>query len=213
MTQIILFNKPYGIPSTFTDSLGRETLKSYIPVEGVYSAGRLDLDSEGLLLLTDDGELIHQLTDPVHHILKTYLVQVEGVITIEALTRLERGVEIQGYQTRPCRVMPVPEPELAQRAKPITPHGPTGWVRIELGEGKKRQIRHMTAAVGLPTLRIVRVAIGPIQLDELKSGTWRALTAQEEALLRKALENKSSARKRAGAKTGRNRRTISRGGN
>lgn len=213
MTQILLFNKPYGIPSTFTDSLGRETLKSYIPVEGVYSAGRLDLDSEGLLILTDDGDLIHQLTDPVHHILKTYLVQVEGTISPEALSQLERGVEIQGYQTRPCRVIVVPEPELPPRAKPITPHGPTCWCRLELVEGKKRQIRHMTAAVGLPTLRLVRVAIGPIHLEGLQPGAWRALSAAEQSLLRKALDKNSSARNGAGVKPGKIRRPVSRGGN
>lgn len=188
MARILLFNKPYGIPSTFTDELGRETLKAYIPVEGVYSAGRLDLDSEGLLLLTDDGELIHKLTDPLHHIPKTYLVQVEGLVSADAVRRLEQGVTIQGYQTRPCRVTPSPEPQLPPRAKPITPHGPTAWLRFEISEGKKRQIRHMTAAVGLPTLRIVRVAIGPLQLAELAPGQWREMTPSEEKLLRSALQ-------------------------
>lgn len=212
MAKILLFNKPYGIPSTFTDELGRETLKSYIPVENVYSAGRLDLDSEGLLILTDDGDLIHQLTDPVHHILKTYLVQVEGVITAEALGRLERGVEIQGYTTKPCKVWGVPEPELPPRAKPVTPHGPTAWLQIELAEGKKRQIRHMSAAVGLPTLRIVRVAIGPIRLEGLPPGTWRTLSPAEEALLRNELKKNSSTQKGAGAKSHRNRRPVSRDG-
>jgi 23S rRNA pseudouridine2457 synthase len=180
----LLFCKPFGVLSTFTDPDGRETLKDYIPVTGVYSAGRLDFDSEGLLVLTNDGELIHQLTDPESHIPKTYFVQVEGVITVEAIRNLEKGVEIQGVKTRRCKVMEIPAPDLPERRKPVTPHHETNWLRITLREGKKRQIRHMTAAVGLPTLRIFRVAIGPIGIGILKPGEWRDLTPNEVSILK-----------------------------
>jgi 23S rRNA pseudouridine2457 synthase len=179
----LIFYKPYGVLSQFTDAEGRSTLKDYIPVSGVYAAGRLDYDSEGLLLLTDDGGLIHRMTDPKHHLPKTYLAQVEGVVTDEALQRLEQGVEIQGWRTQPCQAMVVEAPGLAPREKPITPHGLTAWLRLVLHEGKKRQIRHMTAAVGLPTLRLLRVAIGGIGLGDLKPGEWRELNRQESRRL------------------------------
>jgi 23S rRNA pseudouridine2457 synthase len=175
----ILFNKPYDVLSTFTDEEGRNTLKHYIDVPEVYSAGRLDRDSEGLLILTDDGTLIHRLTDPNQHLPKTYLVMLEGTLTSAALARLEQGIEIQGYKTRRCQVLPISDPQLPERSKPVTPHGPTFWVRMVLHEGKKRQIRHMTAAVGLPTLRLVRIAIGSIGIGTLKPGEWRDLTPAE----------------------------------
>jgi 23S rRNA pseudouridine2457 synthase len=175
----LAFYKPYGVLSTFTDTEGRATLKNFIPVSGVYSAGRLDRDSEGLLLLSNDGEFIHRLTDPKSHMPKIYLVQVEGLVTPAALTRLEHGVVIQGVRTRQCRVQLVGEPDLPPREKPVTPHGPTAWLQIELHEGKKRQIRHMTAAVGLFTLRILRIAIGTITLEGLLPGEWRELTQDE----------------------------------
>lgn len=176
----VLFNKPYGVLSQFTDEgTGHPTLKSYIDVPDIYSAGRLDRDSEGLLLLTDDGSLIKRLTDPKHHIEKTYWVQVEGEPTPEALSRLENGIQLKGYTTRAAKVRIIPDPSLPRRSKPVTPHGPTSWLEIKLREGKKRQIRHMTAAVKLFTLRLVRVAIGPIRLGDLKPGEYRELTANE----------------------------------
>jgi 23S rRNA pseudouridine2457 synthase len=183
----LVFYKPYGIPSTFTDEAGRKTLKAFIPVPGVYAAGRLDLASEGLLILTDDGDLIHRLTDPEHHLPKTYLVQVEGTVTPEALYRLENGLVIDGIKTRRCRALEIPPPELAEREKPVTPHAATAWLRIELKEGRKHQVRHMTAAVGLLTLRLVRVAIGPIGLGELRPGEWRELNAEEVASIKKRI--------------------------
>ena len=184
----IAFNKPYGVLTAFTDPEGRQTLKEFVDVPEVYPAGRLDLDSEGLLLLTNDGGLAHRLTDPYFNHPKTYLVQVEGEAGDAALGQLERGVEIKGgYQTRRCRVMRVPEPALPERARPVTPHGPVTWLRIVLREGKKRQIRHMTAAVGLPTLRLVRIAIGPIALGDLLPGEWRNLTQAEVDQLKKSL--------------------------
>jgi 23S rRNA pseudouridine2457 synthase len=182
----LLFNKPYGIISQFTDEgTGHPTLKQYIDVPDVYAAGRLDRDSEGLLLLTDDGSLIKRLTDPKHHIEKTYWVMVEGDPTSEKLTPLERGIQLKGYLTLPAQARLLPSPSLPPRPKPVTPHGPIAWIEIRLREGKKRQIRHMTAAVGLPTLRLVRVAIGEIGLGELAPGEWRDLTLHEINLLRK----------------------------
>lgn len=182
----ILFHKPYGVLSQFTDEgTGHPTLKPYIDVKDIYAAGRLDRDSEGLLLLTDDGTLIKRLTDPRHHVEKTYWVMVEGEPTREKLIQLERGIRLKDYLTLPARARLIPLPSLPPRSKPVTPHGPTAWIEIRLREGKKRQIRHMTAAVGLPTLRLIRVAIGPIQLGSLLPGEWRDLTADETNSLKK----------------------------
>ena len=181
----ILFNKPYGVLSQFTDEgTGHPTLKEYIDIPGVYAAGRLDRDSEGLLLLTDDGGLIKRLTDPKHHIEKTYWILVEGDPTQERLTQLERGIQLKEYRTLPAKLRLIADPNLPPRPKPVTPHGPTSWVEIRLHEGKKRQIRHMTAAVGLFTLRLVRVAIGPVGVGELLPGEWRELTSKEISLLK-----------------------------
>jgi 23S rRNA pseudouridine2457 synthase len=182
--QYLAFNKPYGVLCQFTDSEGRETLKNYISVPGVYSAGRLDFDSEGLLILSDDGQFIHRLSDPQHHMPKTYWVQVEGAINTQAIEQLERGVMIQGKHTMHCRVVLICDPHLPPRLKPITPHAPPTWIQIELHEGRKRQIRHMTAAVGFPTLRIIRVAIGPLKLGSLQPGEWRHLENKELVKLR-----------------------------
>jgi 23S rRNA pseudouridine2457 synthase len=182
----IIFNKPYGVLSQFTDEgTGHPTLKEYIDVPDVYAAGRLDRDSEGLLLLTDDGSLIKRLTDPKHHIEKTYWVMVEGDPTQEKLIQLERGIQLKDYLTLPAKARLIPVPNLPPRSKSVTPHGPTAWIEIKLREGKKRQIRHMTAAVGLPTLRLVRVAIGKIRLGSLKPGVWQDLTPNEINLLKK----------------------------
>ena len=180
------FNKPYGVLSQFTDEgTGHPTLKQYVNVPDVYAAGRLDRDSEGLLLLTDDGSLIKRLTDPHHHIEKTYWVMIEGDPTHDKLTQLERGIQLKGHRTLPAKARLIPSPHLPPRPKPVTPHGPTAWIELKLHEGKKRQIRHMTAAIGLPTLRLVRVAIGSIHLGNLGSGEWRDLNADEINLLKK----------------------------
>jgi 23S rRNA pseudouridine2457 synthase len=182
----ILFNKPYGVLSQFTDEgTGHPTLKDFIDVPNVYAAGRLDRDSEGLLLLTDDGSLIKQLTDPKHHIEKTYYVMVEGEPTPEKLTQLSKGVQLKDHFTRPAQVRVIPEPHLPQRPKPVTPHGPTAWLEVKLREGRKRQIRHMTAVVGLFTLRIYRVAVGEIKISDLPVGSWRDLKTEELKLLQK----------------------------
>lgn len=185
--RVIAFYKPYGVITAFTDAEGRPTLKKYIDVPGVYPAGRLDMDSEGLLILSDDGELIHRLTHPRHKISKTYLVQVEGVIPPQAIAALQRGVPVKGKPTRRCQALLIPPPTLPEREKPVTPHGETSWLRLTLHEGRKRQIRHMTAALGYPTLRLVRIAIGPINLEGLNPSEWRYLNPEEVARLRRTL--------------------------
>lgn len=180
----IAFNKPYGLLPCFTDSGGRPTLADYIDLPGVYAAGRLDLDSEGLLLLTSDGRLAHHITDPQHKLPKVYLAQVERIPNEEALEQLRKGVVLNGRKTRPAEVRLLPDdPTLPDRPVPIRfrKNVPTVWVEITLREGLNRQVRRMTAAVGHPTLRLVRVAIGPIVLGELKSGEWRDLTSREIA--------------------------------
>lgn len=178
----LALNKPYGVLSSFTDPEGRPTLADHVPVPGVYAAGRLDLDSEGLLLLTGDGWLIHHLSHPRYHQPKTYLVQVEGVPEREALAALRGGVEVKGRQTAPASVELLAEPpDLPPRPVPIREREsiPTAWLRLVLKEGRKRQVRHMTAAVGHPTLRLVRVAVGPVHIGDLAPGEWRDLTPGE----------------------------------
>jgi 23S rRNA pseudouridine2457 synthase len=185
----LLFYKPYGVLCAFTDPEGRPTLSEYVGVSGVYAAGRLDLDSEGLLLLTDDGWLNHRLTHPRHEHTKTYLVQVEQVPDAKALASLRKGVMVQGKRTAPARVELLPTaPDLPPRDPPIRyrKNVPTAWLRLVLTEGRKRQVRHMTAAVGHPTLRLVRVALGPLGLGDLQPGAWRELTPGELDALRAA---------------------------
>ena len=183
----IKFYKPYGVLSQFTDEEGRPTIGDYIDVPGVYAAGRLDKNSEGLMLLTDDGWLSHRLTHPRYEHPKTYFVLVEGRPSLEALNRLRRGVEVKGRVTRPAEVEVLTvEPDLPLPPEPIRHrmNTTTTWLRIVLREGRKRQIRRMTAAVGHPTLRLVRVAIGPLGLDDLQPGEWRDLTPEELDALR-----------------------------
>lgn len=190
----LLFNKPYGVLSQFTSEAGHPGLSDFIDVPGVYPAGRLDHDSEGLLLLTTDNKLKTRLMDPKFEHPKTYWAQVEGLPDEAALRRLREGVEIQGQRTRPAEARLLgPEPEaLPPRNPPIRYRAsiPTSWVEVVLREGRNRQVRKMTAAVGFPTLRLVRVAIGPVGLGDLAPGTWRDLTAEErqalDALLRGA---------------------------
>lgn len=205
----ILFYKPYDVLSTFTDPEGRQTVGSYVTAPGVYAAGRLDQDSEGLMLLTDDGRLAHVLTDPAHKLPKTYFVQVENVPDKQALGQLRHGVSVKGEVTLPAEVELLDsEPDLPPRAKPIRfrPSIPTAWLRVVLREGRKRQIRHMTAAVGHPTLRIVRVAIGPLTLHGLQPGQWRDLTPEELTTLRNALGLNQDAGRAAGDASAEQRR-------
>jgi 23S rRNA pseudouridine2457 synthase len=178
----LLLNKPYRVLCQFQDEQGRKTLKDYVPVPGVYAAGRLDYDSEGLVLLTNDGRLQHRLTDPRYGHPRTYWVQVEGCPTPEALAQLRQGVRIQDYMTRPAVVQVLPqEPDVPPRDPPIRfrRHIPTTWLSLTLREGRNRQVRRMTATVGYPTLRLVRVAIGALHLQDLAPGCWRELSNQE----------------------------------
>ena len=173
---LVALNKPFGVLCQFTDDAGRRTLADFVPQKGVYAAGRLDHDSEGLLLLTDDGKLQHRLADPKHKQPKTYVVQVEGVPTEDALHRLRRGVTLNDGPTLPAGVEAIDTPDwLWPRDPPVRFRKtvPDAWLRIVLREGRNRQVRRMTAAVGFPTLRLVRAAIGPYTLDGLALGQWR----------------------------------------
>ena len=191
MPRYLLVNKPYNVLSNFVDPEGRATLAAYVPVPGVYAAGRLDYDSEGLLLLTDDGPLSYRVTDPRYEHPKTYLVQVElvsGALPPGALEQLRAGVVLRGERRRPAEAEVVPDPGLPPRPVPVRGYHPTAWLRVVLREGKKRQLRRMTAAVGLPALRLVRVALGPLSLGDLAPGAWRDLTPAELKELRRTLD-------------------------
>jgi 23S rRNA pseudouridine2457 synthase len=175
---LIAFNKPFNVLSQFTDSAGRRTLADYLKVKDVYPAGRLDYDSEGLLLLTDDGALQQRIADPRHKMKKTYLAQVEGTPDDKALALLRRGVKLRDGVTAPAAARLVEEPDWLWLREPPIRHRlnvPTAWLEIKLAEGRNRQVRRMTAAVGHPTLRLVRVSIGAWSLDGLESGEWRKL--------------------------------------
>lgn len=178
--------KPYDVLTQFTDGSGRPTLKDFIPVTGVYPVGRLDRDSEGLLLLTDDGLLARRLTDPRFEHPKTYLVQVERIPDSGALEELRRGVNLSDGPAAPAAVELLDHtPNLPDRPVPIRfrKNVPTAWLRLAIREGRNRQVRRMTAAVSYPTLRLVRIAIGPIGLGDLQPGTWRDLSEEERAAL------------------------------
>ena len=176
MSRLILFNKPYGVLCQFSDDgSGKPTLAGFVKVPGVYPAGRLDNDSEGLLLLTDDGQLQARIADPKFKLPKTYLVQVEGVPDEAALETLRRGVRRKDGLTRPAGAEAIPAPELWPRDPPIRVRQsvPDSWIRLTLREGKNRQVRRMTAAVGYPTLRLVRWQIGEWSLERIAPGEWR----------------------------------------
>jgi 23S rRNA pseudouridine2457 synthase len=176
MSRLLIFNKPFNVLCQFSAEGERETLKDYIDVPAVYPAGRLDTDSEGLLLLTDDGRLQARIADPKHKAPKTYLAQVEGVPDAAALDALRTGVDLGDFVTRPAQARLVDEPDwLWPRHPPIRERKaiPTAWVELVLREGKNRQVRRMTARVGYPTLRLVRTAIGPWSLDDLAPGQWQ----------------------------------------
>ncbi len=178
MARLILFNKPFGVLSQFTDrgtETKRATLSDFIDVPGVYPAGRLDRDSEGLLLLTDDGKLQARISDPKHKTPKTYLAQVEGVPDDQSLEQLRSGVKLKDGMTRPAEVERIDTPDLWLRDPPIRVRKtvPDSWIRLTIREGRNRQVRRMTAAVGFPTLRLVRWQVGDWTLDGLDSGVWR----------------------------------------
>jgi 23S rRNA pseudouridine2457 synthase len=181
---LILFNKPFQVMCQFSDHPTRDTLAKYIDIPNIYPAGRLDADSEGLMLLTDDGKLQHSISHPDHKQPKTYIAQVEGVPDAETLARLQAPLNLGDFVTQPCRARCIQSPDwLWPRDPPIRSREnmPTSWIAITLEEGKNRQVRRMTAAVGLPTLRLIRIAIGPFSLEThpLWPGEWRELSPAE----------------------------------
>ncbi len=179
MARLILFNKPYGVICQFSGDGNRQTLAGFVDVPGVYPAGRLDQDSEGLVLLTDDGRLQARIADPKFKLPKTYLVQVEGDPSEDALAKLRTGVLLKDGMTRPAEARNIEPPELWQRDPPVRFRKtvPDAWISLTLREGRNRQVRRMTAAVGLPTLRLVRWQVGSWSLEGLALGQWRAVEA------------------------------------
>lgn len=185
MSSIVLFNKPYGVLSQFTPEGKWRALDEFIPVKDVYVAGRLDADSEGLLILTDDGKLQAKIADPKHKLVKTYWAQVEGVPDEVALDKLRAGIRLSDFTAQPAKVRRIDEPAgLWQRDPPIRYRAaiPTSWLEIRISEGKNRQVRRMTAAIGYPTLRLIRAAIGGATVEGLALGQWRQLDGSYQDL-------------------------------
>lgn len=184
MAKLILFNKPFNVLSQFTDDSGRPTLADYLCAPGCRVAGRLDFDSEGLLLLTDDGHLQQQIANPQNKLWKTYLVQVEGTVDDGAITQLIRGVNLNDGPTLPASARRTHPPSLWHRDPPVRVRKtvPDSWLELSIREGRNRQVRRMTAAVGFPTLRLVRITIGEWSLEDLRPGQYRELTVQAPAM-------------------------------
>ncbi|MFZ3141320.1 pseudouridine synthase [Polaromonas sp.] len=196
-TRLILFNKPYGVLSQFTPEGRWRGLKDFIAIPEVYVAGRLDADSEGLLLLTNDGKLQARIANPRFKMEKTYWVQVEGTPDEAALAALRQGVQLNDGPTRPARAsLMAPPPSLWQREPPVRVRQsiPTAWIALGIREGRNRQVRRMTAAVGFPTLRLIRAAIGPYSLDGLAPASWRDSDADLPALVRAQFKPSSTTR-------------------
>lgn len=179
---LILLNKPFDVLCQFSDNEDRSTLADFIDIEGIYPAGRLDRDSEGLVLLTDDGKLQHHISHPRHKLPKTYWAQVEGEPSQEALEQLRNGVRLKDGQTAPAKARSMAEPKLWARNPPVRYRAsiPTAWLELTISEGRNRQVRRMTAAVGHPTLRLVRISVGPWSLEGLAPGSWREAQIPDE---------------------------------
>lgn len=213
MARLILLNKPYGVLTQFTDGEGRPTLKDYVPVPGVYPCGRLDADSEGLVVLTDDGALQARIADPRHKLAKVYWAQVEKVPDQAALQQLQGRLDLGDFVTQPSRARLLAEPaQLWPRDPPIRYRAaiPTAWIELTLKEGKNRQVRRMTAKVGYPTLRLIRWSVGEWTLEGLQPGQWRELTVEsppssntsrpDQPYSRHPVSEQDRRRKRSGAK-------------
>ncbi|MFU8895515.1 MAG: pseudouridine synthase [Gammaproteobacteria bacterium] len=216
--QLLLFNKPFGVLCQFSSAHGRASLGDYIPVPDVYPAGRLDQDSEGLLLLTNHGPLQARLSDPRHGLWKSYWAQVEGEPDEAALEQLREGVILRDGPTRPARVrrlVPAPQPWPREPPIRVRRHIPDSWLELQLQEGRNRQVRRMTAAVGHPTLRLLRVAIGPFSLEDLAPGEWRAIAPpagllSDRAIPRSASRARAPARSSSGDRPAKGRRAPGR---
>lgn len=211
MPQIILFNKPYGVLSQFRSETGQVTLAKYLQIPDIYPAGRLDKDSEGLLLLTDDGQLQHRIAHPRHKLEKVYWVQVEGIPDDKALQQLAKGVELKDGMTRPAKAKLMDEPDIWPRDPPVRYRAsiPTRWLELTITEGRNRQVRRMTAVVGYPTLRLIRYRIGKWTLDDIDPGEWKVITLTDTIHATKQAKIDSGENHRAG-KPSRHRRRDNR---
>jgi 23S rRNA pseudouridine2457 synthase len=174
---IVLFNKPFNVLCQFTDKEGRKTLSDFVKVKNVYAAGRLDFDSEGLVILTDDGKFQNKISDPEHKLEKTYWVQVEGIPREESLNKLRKGILLKDGLTKPAKAKLIDAPIIAERNPPIRERKniPTSWIELKIIEGKNRQVRRMTAAIGYPTLRLIRYSIGDWTIENIKPGEYKSI--------------------------------------